>query len=77
VEFACQAGICYYTPDFLDTKCVELSCNQYETLTPAEQKNVRDVVEQEHLAYLFINNSNQKLHSQLKEDVAHDYSKGN
>jgi hypothetical protein len=41
------------------------------------QKNVRDVVEQEYLAYLFINNSNQKLHSQLKKDVANDYLKGN
>jgi hypothetical protein len=29
------------------------------------------------LAYLFINNSNQKLHSQLNKDVANDYSKGN
>jgi hypothetical protein len=31
-------------------------------------------MEQEYLAYLFINNSNQKLHSQLKKDVAKDYS---
>ncbi len=22
VEVACQAGVCYYTPDLLDTKCV-------------------------------------------------------
>ncbi len=56
---------------------MELSCTEYETLTPAKQKNVRDVVEQEYLAYLFINNSNQKLHSQLKKDVANDNSKGN
>jgi hypothetical protein len=27
--------------------------------------------------YLFINNSNQKMHSQLKKDVANDYSKEN
>jgi hypothetical protein len=56
---------------------VELSCTEYDTLTPAKQKNVREVVEQEYLAYLFINNSNQKLHSHLKKDVANDYSKGN
>ncbi len=56
---------------------MELSCSEYETLVPAEQKNVRDVIEQEYLVYLFINNSNQKLHSQLKKDVATDYSKGN
>jgi hypothetical protein len=77
VEVACQAEVCYYTPDLLDTKCVELSCTEYDTLTPAEQNNVRKVVEQEYLAYLFIINSNQKLHSQLKKDVTNDYSKGN
>ncbi len=77
VEVAFQAGVCYYTPDLLDTKCVELSCTEYETLTPAKKKNVRGIVEQEYLAYLFINNSNQKLHSQLKKDVANNYSKGN
>ena len=27
--------------------------------------------------YIFLNNSNVKLHSQLKKDVANDYSKGN
>jgi hypothetical protein len=34
-------------------------------------------VEQEYQAYLFINNSNQKLHSQLKKDMANNYTKGN
>jgi hypothetical protein len=64
-------------PDLLDTKCVELSCTDYETLTPGKHKNFRDIVEQKYLAYLFINNCNQKLHSQLKKDVANDYLKGN
>jgi hypothetical protein len=77
VEVAHQAGVCYYTPDLLDTKCVELSCTKYDTLTPAEQKNVRDVVEQEYLAYLFMNNSYKKLNSQLNKDVANNYLKGN
>ncbi len=36
-----------------------------------------DSIEQEYLAYLFLNNSNAKMHSQLKKDVASDYSKGN
>ncbi len=54
-----------------------MSCNEYDTLTPAEQKNVREVVEQEYLVYLFINNTNQKLQSQLKKNVANDYLKGN
>ncbi len=74
MEVACQVGVCYYAPDLLDTKCVELSYIEYETLKPAEQKNVRNIVEQEYLAYLFINNSNQKFHSQLKKDMANDYS---
>ncbi len=77
MEVACQAGVCYYTPDLLDTKCVELTCNEYETLTLAKQKNVRDVMGQEYLANLFINNSNQKLHSQLKKDIANNYLEGN
>ncbi len=64
-------------PNFLDTKCVELSCTKYDALTPAKQKNVRDIIKQEYLAYLFINNSNQKLHSQLKKEVANNYLKGN
>ncbi len=34
-------------------------------------------VEQEYLAYLFLHNSNWKMHSQLKKDEAIDYSKGN
>ncbi len=34
-------------------------------------------MELEYLAYMFINNSNQKLHSQLKKDVANEYLKGN
>ena len=31
--------------------------------------------EQEYLAYLFLNNSNAKMYSQLKKDVANDFSK--
>ena len=41
------------------------------------KKSVIDVVKQEYLAYLFIDNSNEKLHSQLKKDISNDYSKGN
>ena len=49
----------------------------YTTLADAGKKAVIDAVEQEYLAYLFINNSNAKMHSQLKKDIANDYSKGN
>ena len=40
-------------------------------------RRVIDSVEQEYLAYLFLNNSNAKMHSQLKKDVVNEYSKGN
>ena len=36
-----------------------------------------DVVEHKYLAYLIISNSNAKLHSQIKKDIANNYSKGN
>ena len=49
----------------------------YDTLSDTDKKKVIDRVEQEYLAYLFLNNSNAKMHSQLKKDVANDYSKGN
>ena len=54
-----------------------MSYSDYETLSKDERKSVRDLVKQKYLAYLFINNSNQKLHSQLKIYVANNHSKGN
>jgi hypothetical protein len=77
VEVACQAGVCYHSPDLLEDKAAELKMAAYDTLSPAKKKTVVDVVKQECLPYLFINNSNAKMHSQLKKDVANDYSKGN
>ena len=49
----------------------------FTKLLEVEQKAIIELVEQEYLAYLFLNNSNQKMHTQLKKDVANDYSKGN
>jgi hypothetical protein len=77
VEVACQAGVCYHSPDLLEDKAAQLNMAAYDTLLPAKKKAVVDVVEQEYLAYLFINNSNAKMHSQLKKDVANNYYKGN
>jgi hypothetical protein len=77
VEVACQAGVCYHSPDLLEDKAAELKMAAYDTLLPAKKKMAVDVVEQEYLAYLFINNSNVKMHRQLKKDIANDYSKGN
>ncbi len=49
----------------------------FDTLTKPVQKRIIRLVEQDYLAYLFLHNSNAKMHSQLKKDVANDYSKGN
>jgi hypothetical protein len=78
VKVARQAGVCYYTPDLLDMKAVELrKALPFTKLLVIEQKAIIELVKQEYLAYLFLNNSNQKMHTQLKKDVAKDYSKGN
>jgi hypothetical protein len=77
VEVARQAGVCYYSPALLEDKATQLKLGDYDTLATDVKKKVVDQVEQEYLAYLFLNNSNAKLHSQLKKDVANDYSKGN
>jgi hypothetical protein len=70
VEVVCQAGVCYHSPDLLEDKAAQLNMVAYDTLLPAKKKTVVDVVEQEYLAYLFINNSKAKMHSQLKKEVA-------
>ncbi len=67
-----QAGVCYYSPDLLEDKATQLKMGDYDTLSDTDQKKVTNSVEQEYLAYLFLNNSNTKLHSQLKKDVAND-----
>jgi hypothetical protein len=77
VEVACQAGVCYYSLDLLEDKATQLKMGSYDTLSDTDKKKVIDSIEQEYLAYLFLNNSNAKMHSQLKKDVANDYSKGN
>jgi hypothetical protein len=56
---------------------MQLKMGDYTTLSGPDKKTVIDAVEQEYLTYLFINNSNAKLHSQLKKDIANNYSKGN
>jgi hypothetical protein len=67
VEVAGQAGVCYYTPDLLDMKATELGkALPFTKLSEVEQKTVIELVEQEYLAYLFLHNSNQKIHTQLK-----------
>lgn len=77
VEVGRQTGVCYHTPELLKNKAVELGLGAYEGLMQNDKDTVVEVVEQEYLAYLFINNSNAKMHNQLKKEVANDYSKGN
>jgi hypothetical protein len=77
VEVARQAGVCYYSPDLLEDKTTQLKLGSYDTMSDADKRKVIDSVEQEYLAYPFLINSNAKMHSQLKKDVANDYSKGN
>jgi hypothetical protein len=49
----------------------------YDTLSDTNKKKVIKTIEQEYLAYLILNNSNGKMHSWLKKNVANNYSKGN
>ncbi len=49
----------------------------YATLSDTNKKKVIKTVKQDYLAYLFLHNSNGKMHSQLKKDVANNYSKEN
>jgi hypothetical protein len=77
VEVARQAGVCYYSPDLLEDNTTQLKLGSYDTLSDDDKEKDIDSIEQEYLSYLFLNNSNAKMHSQLKKDVANDYSKGN
>jgi hypothetical protein len=77
VEVVCQAGVCYYSPALLEDKATQLKLGDYNKLSEDEQKKIIEHIEQEYLANLFLNNSNAKLHTQLKKDVANDYSKRN
>ncbi len=63
VEVSRQAGVCYHSPDLLEDKAAQLKMGAFDTLSPTDKKTVVDIVEQEYLSYLFINNSNVKMHS--------------
>ncbi len=74
MEVACQAGVCYYSPALLEDKATQLKLGDFDMLSSADKKKIIDQVKQEYLAYLFLNNSNAKMHTQLKKDVANDFS---
>jgi hypothetical protein len=78
VKVARQAGVCYYSPALLEDKATLLKLGDFDKLSSPNKKKIIDQVKQEYLAYLFLNNSNAKMHTQLKnKDVANDYSKEN
>jgi hypothetical protein len=71
VEVACQAR-CYHFPELLKDKAAQTMMGKYDTLSDSNKKKVIKTIKQEYLAYLFLHNSNGKMHSQLKKDVAND-----
>jgi hypothetical protein len=80
-----RAGVCYCSPELLEDKATQLNTGNYDNLSSSDKKKAIKVVKQEylaylyyrfHLQYLFLINSNVKMQSQLKKDVANDYSKG-
>jgi hypothetical protein len=73
---ACQSGVCYYSPEPLEDKAAPIKMGNYDTLSDTDKKEVIKTIEQEYLASLFLNNSNGKMHSYLKKDVANNNSKG-
>ena len=77
VEVACRAGLRYYSPELLEDKAAQTKIGNYNTLSDTNKKKVIKTIEQEYLAHLFLHNSYGKIHSQLKKDVANNYSKGN
>jgi hypothetical protein len=42
VEVACQAGVCYYSPDLLEDKATQLKMGDYDTLSDTDKKKVID-----------------------------------
>jgi hypothetical protein len=77
VKVACQAGVCYYSPELLEDKAAQTKMGNYDTLLDTNKKKVINTIKQEYLAYLFLHNSTWKMHSQLKKNVANNYFKGN
>ncbi len=69
--------MCYYSPALLEDKATQLKLGDFGKLSSTDKKKIIDQVKQEYLAYLFLNKRSVKMHTQLKKDMANDYSKGN
>ncbi len=44
VEVACQAGVCYYSPELLEDKAAQLKMGNYNTLSDTNKKKVIETV---------------------------------
>ncbi len=48
VEVACQAGVCYYSPELLEDKAAQTKMGNYDTLSDTNKKKVIKTVNQEY-----------------------------
>ncbi len=55
--------MCYYFPELLEDKAAQTKMGDYDTLSDIDKKKVIKTIKQEYLAYLFLHNSNGKMHS--------------
>ncbi len=70
-------GISFDIPTLWDWKSQELYDTDFDLLSDTvKEDKVKDDAKQAFLAYLFVINSNNKKHSQLKKTVANDHAKG-
>ena len=77
VDVAEHIGVSFNNPVLWDWKSQELYSVGYDLLSdPIKEDKVKEDVKQGFLAYLFVINSNDKKHSQLKKTVANDHAKG-
>jgi hypothetical protein len=47
--------VCYYSPELLKDKAVQLKMGDYDTLSDTNKMKAIETIEQKYLAYLFLN----------------------
>ncbi len=47
--------MCYYSPELLKDKAVQLKMGDYDTLSDTNKMKAIETIEQKYLAYLFLN----------------------
>ncbi len=48
VDVACQAGVCYYSPELLEDKAAQTKMGDHDTLSDTDKKKVIETVKQEY-----------------------------